>query len=80
VAAFLSYFISRPLQALEENLHFITWLGLIYNSYWTTLAQSQDAETYLHDVDRATDDAINRIQVLMDKHAQRSAARPNVQE
>lgn len=80
VAAFLSYFIGRPLQALEENLHFITWLGLIYNSYWTTLSQAQDAETYLQDVDQATDDAINRIQVLMDKHAQRSAARPNVQE
>src|SRR5690606_34528977 len=35
VAAFISYFITRPLRALEENLNFITWLGVIYNSYWT---------------------------------------------
>src|SRR5690554_6923049 len=33
----LAYFFNRPLQALEENLQFITWLGLIYNTYWTRL-------------------------------------------
>jgi glutathione S-transferase len=78
VAAFLGYFISRPLQALEENLQFITWLGIIYNSYWTTLTQAQDPAAYLDDVKQATDDAIARIKELMDKHTERSGARPNV--
>jgi hypothetical protein len=80
VAAFLGYFISRPLQALEENLQFITWLGIIYNSYWTTLTQAQDAATYLDDVKQATDDAIARIKELMDKHTARSGARPNAKD
>lgn len=80
VAAFLGYFISRPLQALEENLQFITWLGIIYNSYWTTLTQAQNPATYLDDVKQATDDAIARIKELMDKHTARSGARPDVKE
>ena len=80
VAAFLGYFISRPLQALEENLQFITWLGIIYNSYWTTLTQAQDPTTYLDEVKQATDEAIVRIKELMDKHTERSGARPNVKE
>ena len=68
VAAFLGYFVSRPLQALEENLQFITWLGIIYNSYWTTLVQSQDPDAYIDEVKQATDDTIGRIKDLMDKH------------
>ncbi|MEZ4635268.1 MAG: hypothetical protein R2856_09915 [Caldilineaceae bacterium] len=35
IVSFLTYFIGRPLQSLEENLKFITWLGIIYNTYWT---------------------------------------------
>lgn len=80
VAAFLGYFISRPLQALEENLQFITWLGIIYNSYWTTLTQAQDPAAYLDDVKQATDEAIARIKELMDKHTLRSETRPDVKE
>jgi hypothetical protein len=38
VLAFLGYFVGRPLNALERNLLFITWLGLIYNTYWSRLA------------------------------------------
>lgn len=80
VTAFLGYFISRPLQALEENLQFITWLGIIYNSYWTTLTQAQRPDTYLDDLNQATDDAIARLKELMDKHALRSGARPSGKE
>ncbi|HRA65809.1 MAG TPA: N-acetylmuramidase domain-containing protein [Caldilinea sp.] len=80
VAAFLGYFVSRPLQALEENLQFITWLGIIYNSYWTTLVQSQDPDAYIDEVKQATDDTIGRIKDLMYKHTERSGARPNVKE
>ena len=28
-ATFIGFFISRPMRALEENLEFITWLGMI---------------------------------------------------
>ena len=76
VAAFLGYFLNRPLQALEENLQFITWLGIIYNSYWTRLAYTSDLETVQAELEDATDDAIAKIKELMDKHAERNASRP----
>lgn len=76
VAAFLGYFLNRPLQALEENLQFITWLGIIYNSYWTRLAYTSDLATVQAELEHATDDAIAKIKELMDKHAERNASRP----
>ena len=48
------YFVSRPLQALEENLQFITWLGIIYNTYWTRIANAQDTTTFQADLQDAT--------------------------
>lgn len=76
--AFISYFFNRPLQALEENLHFITWLGIIYNSYWTRLAYMFDQKTVQQDLKSATDDAVRDLQNLLDKHAEASGRRPNV--
>lgn len=76
VAAFLGYFLNRPLQALEENLQFITWLGVIYNSYWTRLAYTSDLTTVQQELEAATDDTVAKIKELMDKHAERNASRP----
>ena len=78
-AAFLSYFVSRPLQALEENLQFITWLGVVYNSYWVRLVYAQDMTTFHRDIEETTNDAIAHIKDLLDKHAERSGKRPNLQ-
>jgi hypothetical protein len=78
--SFLAYFVSRPLQALEENLHFITWLGIVYNTYWTRLAYSTDEKTFQQDVEDATTDAIQEIERLIDKHAVLSGKRPNARE
>jgi hypothetical protein len=74
----LAFFFNRPLQALEENLQFITWLGLIYNSYWTRLLylnSQPDAQQQLQD---ATDDAIKRIKELIASHSKRSALRQSL--
>lgn len=78
VAAFLSYFLSRPLQALEENLQFITWLGVIYNTYWTRLAYTMDQETFHEDIEDATNDAIVELERLIDKHAVMRGKRPGL--
>ena len=77
-AAFISYFFNRPLQALEENLHFITWLGIIYNSYWTRLAYMFDQKTIQQDLQSATNDAVAELDKLLDKHASLSGKRPDV--
>lgn len=76
-AAFISYFFNRPLQALEQNLHFITWLGIIYNSYWTRLAYMFDQKTIQQDLQSATNDAIADLDKLLDKHASLSSKRPD---
>jgi len=76
--AFLSYFWNRPLQALEENLQFITWLGIIYNSYWTRLVYTQDMATFQQDAEQITNDTIAKINALMDKHSERNGKRPTL--
>lgn len=79
VAAFLAFFFNRPLQALEENLHFITWLGIIYNTYWTSLANMSDEKTVQDELRRSTADAIKELDRLLDKHATLSSRRPQAQ-
>ena len=78
VVTFLTYFVSRPTQALEENLHFIAWLGIIYNSYWTRLAWSFDEATSQQILDNATTEAIGQLQTLIDKHGNAVRNRPNL--
>jgi murein DD-endopeptidase MepM/ murein hydrolase activator NlpD len=80
IAAFAAFFVRRPLQSLEENLQFITWLGIIYNTYWTTLVNSQDRRTFVRDLEKATETAITRIKELSDAHAARSKERPKMEE
>lgn len=78
VVAFLTFFLTRPLQALEENLQFITWLGLIYNTYWTRLAYMANQESVQQDLEAATSDAIKKLKDLLETHAERSSKRPGL--
>ena len=67
-AAFLGYFISRPLRSLEENLEFVTWLGIISNTYWTRVVAANNPNTTQQDLQAATNDAIAALEHLIDKH------------
>lgn len=80
VVAFLSYFISRPLQALEQNLQFITWLGVVYNTYWTRLASMRDPASVQKDLQEATRDATGEIEKIIATHADLSGKRPSLNE
>jgi hypothetical protein len=71
----LGYFFNRPLQALEQNLQFLTWLGIVYNSYWTRLTLLNNELTVQSDINDVTDEAIERIKQLVAEHAKRSKAR-----
>jgi ABC-type multidrug transport system fused ATPase/permease subunit len=73
--ALLGYFFNRPLQALEQNLHFLTWLGIVYNSYWTRLTLLNNELTVQSDINDVTDEAIDRIKELVAEHAKRSKSR-----
>jgi hypothetical protein len=80
IVSFLTYFVSRPTQAVEENLQLITWLGIIYNSYWTHLNWSFDEESAQEVLDKATVAAIAQIKELLDKHAELMQKRPGLTE
>lgn len=75
VASLLSFFVARPLQALEENLQFVTWLGVIYNTYWSQLAAANDPATVQQDLKAITQDTVERIKELQEKHTALSGAR-----
>jgi ABC-type multidrug transport system fused ATPase/permease subunit len=79
VAAFVSFFIRNPLRSLEENLEFITWLGIVYNTYWTRLAYMLNEDTVQQDLAKATRDATREITRIIDKHAQMSGKRPGIE-
>lgn len=78
IVMMLSYFFNRPLRALEENLQFITWLGIIYNTYWTRLVCTQDEAAFQQEAEAITNDTIAKIKELMEKHTERSSQRPGL--
>lgn len=75
VVAFLAFFLRNPLRSLEENLQFITWLGLTYNTYWTQLLYIQDRETVRQDLKEVTQTAIDEIERMLDKSTKLAAQR-----
>jgi hypothetical protein len=76
VATFLTFFIRQPMRALEENLQFITWLGIIYNSYWTRLLYIENTSTVQAELEDATQDAIDQIDRMLLRNAEFAGKRP----
>lgn len=74
--AFLSFFIRQPVQALEENLEFISWLGVAFNTYWTQLMYIQDPKTVQQELQAADADYRKSIEMLITKHAELRGKRP----
>jgi hypothetical protein len=69
VGSFIIFFIKQPLQALEENLEFISWLGIAYNTYWVRLLYMNNVDTIQKDLRAACDDYSATVERLIDKHA-----------
>jgi hypothetical protein len=76
VVAFLAFFISRPLQSLEQNIMLITWLGLIYNTYWTRLMYANDPANIQDELEKIITTTISEMKELADKQAELSGKRP----
>ncbi|MFN2201827.1 MAG: N-acetylmuramidase domain-containing protein [Caldilineaceae bacterium] len=68
VASFITFFLSRPLRSLEENLNYITWLGVIYNSYWARLLYALNYETVQADLKEITADFVAQIERLIERN------------
>ena len=76
VAAFLAFFVQQPLHALEENLEFITWLGVAFNTYWTRLMYMTDPKTAQTELKAAEDDFRTSVERLIAQHAELRCKRP----
>jgi hypothetical protein len=76
VATFLAFFVQRPLQALEENLQFITLLGVAFNTYWAQLMYLQDPATVVADLRAADAYFRSSVERLVEQHANLRRKRP----
>jgi len=76
VVSFVMFFIRQPVQALEQNLEFISWLGVAFNTYWTRLMYISNKETVQQDLKAANDDYSRMIERLINKHASLRAKLP----
>lgn len=76
VSTFLAFFIRQPLQALEENLQFITWLGVAFNTYWTRLMFMADQNTVQAELKAAEADFRTSVESLITKSAELRGKRP----
>jgi hypothetical protein len=74
--AFLAFFLRQPVQALEENLEFITWLGVAFNTYWTRVMYMMDTKTIQADLKAVDDDYRTSVERLITKHAELRGKRP----
>ena len=80
IASFVGYFLSKPLRSLEENLQFITWLGIVYNSYWTRLLYMQNTASIQDDLEEATAEAVTQIENMLNKNVEAAHKRPGSKE
>jgi hypothetical protein len=80
VVSFLTFFISGPLRSLEQNLVFITWLGIIYNTYWSQLMNTTDPKTVRQDLEAITTTALKDLNNLAGKHDKQAAQRPGLSD
>jgi hypothetical protein len=67
--SFFTLFITRPLESLERNSIYSSWLIAVTNTYWTECAYFDDPESTYKDLKKATDDLTKELSTLADKHA-----------
>ena len=77
-ATFLTFFISRPLRSLEQNVILITWLGIVYNTYWSQLMNATDPATIQKDLDAVTRTALKDLRALATAQGKLSSQRPDL--
>jgi hypothetical protein len=67
LASFLGFFLLHPVYAVEDNLRFVSWLGVAFNNYWTRLMHLSNKDKIQDDLKAAADDyeaAVSRLNGL----------------
>jgi hypothetical protein len=68
-ASFFTLFITRPLESLERNTFFSSWIVAIMDNYWTRLMYFQDPQTIDANLKDAISDLVTELSNLADKYA-----------
>jgi hypothetical protein len=79
-AAFVMFFLARSAQSLEQNLLYITWLGIVYNTYWVHQLWSSDPQKSQQELEAATKESIRRLNELIDRYEASYKKRPVLKE
>ena len=69
VTSFLTLFIIRPLESLERNTIFSSWVVAALNTYWTQLMYFNNPQTIHTDLKSATEELVSELSALSDKYA-----------
>lgn len=79
-ASFFTLFISKPLESLERNTFFSSWIVAIMNNYWTRLAYLDETHipTMSTDLQAAADALTTELSNLADKYAAVMAKYPTL--
>jgi hypothetical protein len=77
-ATFLTFFISRPLRSLEQNVILITWLGIVYNTYWSQLMNATNPQTIQKDLEAITRTTLKDLRALATAQGKLSSQRPDL--
>jgi hypothetical protein len=67
-ASFFSLFLIRPLESLERNSIYASWMTAAMNTYWTRLIYFSDAKTIDKALKGAIEDLVRDLAALADKH------------
>ena len=68
-ASFFTLFITRPLESLERNTFFSSWIVAIMDNYWTRLMYFQSPQTIDASLKDAISDLVDELSNLADKYA-----------
>ncbi len=68
-ASFFTLFITRPLESLERNTFFSSWIVAIMDNYWTRLMYFQNPQTIDTSLKDAISDLVDELSTLADKYA-----------
>ena len=68
-ASFFTLFITRPLESLERNTFFSSWIVAIMDNYWTRLMYFQNPQTIDANLKDAISDLVSELSNLADKYA-----------
>jgi hypothetical protein len=63
-------------RALAGNLEFLTWLGMVYNTYWARLAAVMDQKMVQGDLASALKEAADEVERILDRQGRPSQPGP----